>query len=133
LKKENLQHLELYSNKVIIDEENNLTPIFPHTDEECKRCANCKRNHILNNSADDENEYSVYIGDGWSDVCPAQYCDFIFAKSSLLKYCESNRITYFPYTNFNDVITKLDQLKEKKRLKKRHQAQLKRREVYIQG
>lgn len=131
LNREELEHIEVFSNKLSFDNSNQLVPVFPHTDSECSRCANCKRNHIINYSS--EEDYSVYIGDGWSDVCPAQYCDFIFAKNSLLKYCELNRITYFPYSNFDDVMTKLDQLKQKKRLKKRHQAELKRKEVYIQG
>lgn len=131
LERENLSHIEVFSNRLTFDESNNLIPIFPYTDEECRRCANCKRNHVLNFSSDDE--FSIYIGDGYSDVCPAQYCDFIFAKNSLLKYCEVNRITYFPYSDFNDVIKKLEELKSKKRIKKRYQAELKRREVYIQG
>lgn len=131
LSKENLSQLEVYSNKLIFDNQGNLIPVFPFTDEECTRCANCKRNHVLNYSG--EEEYSVYIGDGYSDVCPAQYCDFIFAKKSLLKYCEINRITYFPYSNFNDIINKLEELKNKKRLKKRFQALLRRKEVFIQG
>ncbi len=131
LSKENLPHLEVYSNKLSFDMDNNLIPVFPYTDEECKRCANCKRNHVLNFSGDDE--FSIYIGDGYSDVCPAQYCDYIFAKKSLLRYCEINRITYFPYSDFNDVIKKIEELKQKKRLKKRYQAELKRKEVYIQG
>lgn len=126
----NLSHLEYYSNILSFDG-NKLIPSFPYTDEECKLCGNCKRNHIINNSADED--YSIYIGDGYSDKCPTQYCDFIFAKDSLLKYCEINRITYFPYKNFNDVIEKIDELKNKKRLKKRYQAELKRKEVYIQG
>ncbi|MDH7603367.1 MAG: MtnX-like HAD-IB family phosphatase [Melioribacter sp.] len=131
LSKENLSHLEVYSNKLSFDNNGNLIPIFPYTDEECKRCANCKRNHVLNFSGDDE--FSIYIGDGYSDVCPAQYCDYIFAKKSLLKYCEINRITYFLYSDFNDVIKKIEELKQKKRLKKRYQAELKRKEIYIQG
>ena len=131
MNREDLDDIEVFSNKLLFGSNNELIPVFPHTDSECNRCANCKRNHILNFSSEDE--YSVYIGDGWSDVCPAQYCDFIFAKNSLLKYCESNRITYFPYNDFNDVIIKLDQLKQKKRLKKSYQAELKRKEVYKQG
>ncbi|MCX7798360.1 MAG: MtnX-like HAD-IB family phosphatase [Melioribacter sp.] len=131
LTKENLSELEVYSNKLTFDENGNLIPLFPYTDEECNRCANCKRNHVLNFSG--EEEFSIYIGDGYSDICPAQYCDFIFAKKSLLKYCEINRITYFPYSNFNDIIIKLEELKNKKKLKKRYQALLKRREIFIQG
>lgn len=124
-------NIEYFSNKLVFDENNNLIPNFPYTDEECKICANCKRNHILNNSSDDD--FTIYIGDGLSDTCPAQFVDFIFAKRSLLKFCEKNRISYFPYNNFYDIKNRLDELMKKKRIKKRHQAELKRREVYIQG
>ncbi len=131
LLREGLQNLEVHTNTLAFGTNNELKPIFPFTDEECSKCANCKRNHILNFSGDDD--YTVYIGDGFTDFCPAQFCDFVFAKGSLLKYCEKNRITYFPYTTFNDVLKKMDELKGKKRLRKRHQAELKRREVFIQG
>jgi len=131
LNQEGLDHIEKRTNKLSFGKENQLIPSFPYTDEECTKCANCKRNHILNCSGDDD--YTVYIGDGFTDFCPAQFCDFIFAKKSLLKYCEVNRITYFPYKTFHDVIEKLEELNGKKRLKKRHQAELKRREVFIQG
>jgi 2-hydroxy-3-keto-5-methylthiopentenyl-1-phosphate phosphatase len=110
---------------------NKIIPAFPYGDEECKMCGNCKRNHILTNSSDED--YTVYIGDGYSDKCPIQFCDFVFAKDSLLKYCEVNRITYFPFKDFNDIIRKLDELKSKKRLKKRCQADLKRKEIFRQG
>ncbi|MBN1638283.1 MAG: MtnX-like HAD-IB family phosphatase [Ignavibacteriales bacterium] len=131
LTNENIFDIPVFSNQILIDNENKLRPIFPFTDEECKRCGNCKRNHILNFS--DDSDYTVYIGDGNSDTCPAQHCDFIFAKKSLLKFCEINRISYYPFKNFNEVVTILNELKNRKRLKKRHQAELKRREVYIQG
>jgi 2-hydroxy-3-keto-5-methylthiopentenyl-1-phosphate phosphatase len=130
-KKEKLEDLKYYSNKLLFDEHNNMTPVFPYLDEESRSSANCKHNHIISHSADEE--FTVYIGDGVSDKETAQYCDFIFAKDDLLKFCEKERITYFPYKNFHDVIKKLDELKSKKKLKKRHQASLKRREVYLRG
>jgi len=121
VKKKFTEDVSIYSNNLeFID--NKMIPNFPYGDEECKLCANCKRNHILNLSSDDD--FTVYIGDGYSDI---------FAKNSLLKYCEINRITYFPYNDFDDVSKKLNELGSKKRLKKRHQATLKRKEVYSQG
>lgn len=129
LEKENLGNLNFSSN-ILSFIDNKLIPRFPNSAEDCKCSANCKRNYVLKHSSDDD--YTVYIGDGVSDRCPIQFCDFIFAKDSLLKFCEINRITYFPYTDFNDVIKRLDELKNKKRLKKRHQALLKRKEVYTQ-
>lgn len=105
--------------------------ILPYSDEECKECANCKRNHIIENSSDED--ITVYIGDGYSDTCPAQYVDFIFAKKDLLKFCERGRISYYPFKNFRDIIRRIEPLLEKKRIKKRHQAELKRKAVYAQG
>jgi 2,3-diketo-5-methylthio-1-phosphopentane phosphatase len=131
LTRENLNHLTVYSNRLTFDNNGNLIPLFPYTDEECNLCANCKRNHIINHSADDD--ITFYIGDGYSDTCPAQHVDFIYAKKSLLKYCEANRISYFPFDNFDDVIRGMKKLMSKRRLKKRHQAELKRKEVYQQG
>ncbi|MEE9429616.1 MAG: MtnX-like HAD-IB family phosphatase [Melioribacteraceae bacterium] len=130
-KKNDFAHLDIYSNKVVVDQEGNLTPSFPYTDEECKDCANCKRNHILNSSSDED--ITIYIGDGWSDTCAAQYCDFIFAKRSLLKFCESNSIPYYPYKTFDDIIKIVENLRTKKKIKKRNQVRLKRRDAYMQG
>jgi 2-hydroxy-3-keto-5-methylthiopentenyl-1-phosphate phosphatase len=127
--RENLKDLKYYSNKLVIDSNNKLVPSFPYLDHNCTSSANCKRNHIINNSGEDE--YTIFIGDGNSDKYTVQFCDFIFAKDDLLKYCEIERITYFPFNNFNDVTAKIDELRSRKRLKKRYQAELKRREIYI--
>jgi len=130
LEREKIDSVKVISN--IWEEEGDQARLtFPYMDEECKDCANCKRNHIINNSGEDE--YTVYIGDGTSDRCPAQYCDFVFAKKFLLKFCEKERISYSPYNTFSDVIYKLEILKNKKNLKKRHQAVLKRKECYMRG
>jgi len=131
LQREKFDYIKTYSNKLEFGKNNEMLLSFPYEDEECKDCANCKRNHVINHSGDEE--VSIYIGDGYSDVCPAQFCDFIFAKRSLLKYCEKNRISYYPFTTFRDVQKRIEALKNKTLVKKRHQAQLKRQEVYSQG
>ncbi len=125
------EYLPIFSNKLSFDQKGNLIPLFPYTDEECKECANCKRNHILNSSGDED--ITIYIGDGYSDTCAAEHCDFIFAKRSLLKYCEKNGLPYFQFNTFKDVQKIVPQLANKKKIKKRHQAVLKRRDAYMQG
>jgi len=125
--KNRINDLTVYSNHLeIVD--GKLIPSFPYYDEASFSSANCKRNHIINHSS--EEDFTVFIGDGNSDKDSIEYCDFIFAKDDLLKFCEKERITYFPYKNFDDVIKKLDGLKGKKRLKKRLRAQLKRQQAY---
>ncbi|OGU68600.1 MAG: 2-hydroxy-3-keto-5-methylthiopentenyl-1-phosphate phosphatase [Ignavibacteria bacterium RBG_16_36_9] len=129
LKRENLHHLKVYSNKLILNDEGKLIPSFPYYNADCRSSANCKRNHIIENSG--EVDYTVFIGDGNSDNDAIQFVDFIFAKDDLLKFCEVQRITYFPFKDFDDVIVRLRELVSKKRLKKRYQAELKRREAFM--
>ena len=128
-KRENLSRLKYFSNHLRISDRNKLTPVFPYSDMDCRSSANNKRNHIINNSSDDD--FTIYIGDGNSDKDPALYCDFIFAKKGLLKFCEKESITYFPYDNLDEVVSKLEVIVKKKNVKKRNQASLKRREAYI--
>ncbi|MBX2974543.1 MAG: MtnX-like HAD-IB family phosphatase [Ignavibacteriaceae bacterium] len=131
MEREQLNSISVFSNKLIIGDQGELIPVFPYKDEECFNCANCKRNHLINLSADEE--FTIYIGDGTSDICPAQHADFIFAKSTLLKFCEQERISFSPFFGFEDVTKKMKEIFSKKRLKKRHQAELKRRAVYMMG
>jgi 2,3-diketo-5-methylthio-1-phosphopentane phosphatase len=126
--REGIEALTVYSNKLSING-GKLIPSFPYFDSEFRNSANCKRNHILSHSADDD--YTFYIGDGNSDKYTAPYCDFIFAKNDLLKFCERERITFFPYRNFFEVTDKIKELNAKKRLRKRHGALLKRRNAYM--
>jgi len=128
LTRENID-TEYFANALSVSD-SKLIPSFPYLDFDFSSSANCKRNHIINNSSDDD--YTVFIGDGNSDKYTVQYCDFVFAKDDLLKFCEKERISYFPFNTFNDVKQIMIKLFAKKRLKKRHQAELKRREAYIQ-
>lgn len=129
LMRENIHHLKVFSNRLILSNDGRLIPSFPYYNSDCRSSANCKRNHIIENSGEDD--YTVFIGDGNSDFDAIQYVDFIFAKDSLLRYCEINRITFFPFRDFDDVTVRLVELSSKKRLKKRHQAELKKREAFM--
>jgi len=104
---------------------------FPYTDSECLLCGNCKRNHMMTLSADDD--VIVYIGDGISDRCPIRYADIVFAKKELIKYCQQENISYVEYSNFCDVQTRLESLLAKKRIRKRREAEMARRDVLMQG
>lgn len=129
LKKEKIDHLKYFANHLFISPKNKLNPEFPYEDPNCINSANCKKNHIINNSSDED--FTIYVGDGNSDKDTALYCDLIFAKKSLLKYCEKERVSFSPYKTFDDVIDKISSILKKRNLRKRHQAGLKRREAYI--
>ena len=104
---------------------------FPYTDSECQFCGNCKRDHMLTRSSDVD--VIVYIGDGISDRCPVRYADIVFAKRDLIKYCQQENISYFEFSTFRDVQQRLEQLLSKKRIKKRREAEMARRDVFMQG
>jgi len=104
---------------------------FPYTDAECHLCGNCKRNHMLTTSADDD--IIVYVGDGYSDRCPIRYADFVFAKRHLVKYCQEQNITYFDFSHFGDVQQKMEEILSRKRIRHRQEAAMARREVFMQG
>jgi 2,3-diketo-5-methylthio-1-phosphopentane phosphatase len=124
--------IKFYSNHLrLSDNSNNFSLEFPNSDAECLRCGCCKRNLLMNMSAEDD--ITIYIGDGYSDACVVQYADIIFAKKSLASYCWKNNITYFDYENFSDVKRKMEKLMLKKKINHRQTARLKRREVLLQG
>jgi 2-hydroxy-3-keto-5-methylthiopentenyl-1-phosphate phosphatase len=108
-----------------------LAVTFPYTDAECNLCGNCKRNHMLNTSADDD--IIVYVGDGYSDRCPVKYADVVFAKQQLIKHCQEQNITYFEFNHFGDVQVKMKEIVHRRRIRHRQEAVMARREVFIQG
>lgn len=124
-----LTGLKYYSNKLFVDKNGYLKAEYPYFDIDSPTSANCKKNHIISHSSDDD--FTIYIGDGNSDKEAAQYCDFIFAKNGLLKFCSVEKISFYPFIDFNDVKNKLSELVKKKNLRKRHQAQLKRKSAYM--
>ena len=129
-----LGHLTWFANHVEFVQEGNATklvPSFPYRDAECERCGNCKRNHLLTMSG--EEDIIVYVGDGISDECPVRYADIVFAKHNLIPYCQKHNITYHEYRHFGDVQNKLEQVLAQKRIRKRREAEMARREVFMQG
>jgi len=101
---------------------------FPHNDAVCDRCACCKRNQMLTRSADED--VIVYVGDGFSDRCPVQYADLVFAKGDLQTYCREENISYIVYRTLDDVTGQLESLLEGDGMRRRRQAMLRRRAVF---
>ena len=140
LRRQGLSQVRFYSNHLRLEPVDSGTkvrfvPEFPFTDEVCDRCACCKRNHMLSMTGDAD--IIAYIGEGYSDRCPARFADLVFAKDELLRYCQGENISYFEYQSFADVQRRLQELLsvpgKKRLLKKRRQAELARRDVFLGG
>jgi 2-hydroxy-3-keto-5-methylthiopentenyl-1-phosphate phosphatase len=75
---------------------------FPwYLPELCDMCANCKKAHI--DRLRGEGYFTVYIGNGYSDRCPSEHADMVFAKGDLLDHCEREKIDCIRFRNFRDV------------------------------
>jgi 2-hydroxy-3-keto-5-methylthiopentenyl-1-phosphate phosphatase len=129
LEKYGLSELKFFSNRLRIDE-GGVNLEFPYPDSVCRICANCKRNHMLTLSGDDD--VIIYIGDGYSDRCPAEYADVVFGKKELLKFCREKNIPVYEFETFKDIIEQFQRfISGRKKLRKRWRAELKRREVFM--
>ena len=93
--------VEFYSNRLLFREEDRIDFAFPLASEACGRCGTCKRS-LLDRFRSDYDRI-IYIGDGYSDVCPARVADLVFAKPILHEICVSNGTSSLPYHDFGDI------------------------------
>ena len=63
---------------------------FPYFGSICTTCGNCKTSHLVKRGRPDGTR-KVYVGDGRSDICPAGYCEILFAKGSLYEHYSAIR------------------------------------------
>lgn len=130
LNQNGLSEIEFFANKLTKLTNKEVKPIYQYANDSCS-CfsASCKRNKLLELMK--ASEVLIYIGDGYSDFCPAEHSDIIFAKGDLEKYCQIHRIPHHGFRNFFDIQYILSTLKTKNRLKRRHQAFIKREKAFI--
>lgn len=92
--------VKLYSNRARFRKDR-IIPVFPHINRSCSTCANCKKMHIFN--AGGRDRFNIYIGDGPSDICPAQHSDAVFAKGSLLDHFTKTKRECIPFKDLGDI------------------------------
>jgi 2,3-diketo-5-methylthio-1-phosphopentane phosphatase len=96
--------VELYSNGLtIVGGERVLS--FPHFNEACGNCANCKSAHVEREKG--KGKYIIYVGDGLSDKCAVSKADVVFAKGDLRLYCEQEGIAHHPFEDLTEVASVL--------------------------
>jgi 2-hydroxy-3-keto-5-methylthiopentenyl-1-phosphate phosphatase len=69
---------------------------FPFFHAICSRSGNCKCSHLLKGDRP-AGTRKVYVGDGQSDICPANVCEILFAKGSLLEHYQGVRPDCIPF------------------------------------
>ena len=71
----------------------------------CGNCGTCKT--TLMEKLNKEGHQAVYIGDSYSDTCPAEHADHVFARDVLYEYCLENSIPAIPFNDFREIIQQL--------------------------
>jgi 2-hydroxy-3-keto-5-methylthiopentenyl-1-phosphate phosphatase len=57
----------------------------------------------------------AYVGDGWSDHCPALAAERVFARDGLARYLEARGVPFEPFADLRDVAAALDAAEEVER------------------
>jgi 2-hydroxy-3-keto-5-methylthiopentenyl-1-phosphate phosphatase len=96
-----IEGITIRANHLEMDEGGGLTVSFPYFEDSCGQCANCKGTHIRRETLKEEK--SIYVGDGYSDLCAIGAADILFAKDKLAEHCREQQIGFTPYSTFADV------------------------------
>ncbi len=101
LKRYGFEDIEFHSNIIRFHENRSVTIEFPRYNKECAKCGTCKS--LLLQQYRRHYDTIVYIGDGYSDVCPSQYADLVLGKDILYEKCLRKERACIYYRNFKDV------------------------------
>jgi 2-hydroxy-3-keto-5-methylthiopentenyl-1-phosphate phosphatase len=99
LRQNGVKGIKVYSNRMKFSE-NKFLPFFPHQNRSCSYCAHCKKKNLLKKINSGK---IIYIGDGRSDICPAEHADIVFAKNNLLKHFKKIKRKCIPFKNLGSV------------------------------
>lgn len=106
LRRHGLLHLSVFSNHLRWGDNGRPTLSFPFAEKTCESGAGtCKCS--LTRQADPRSARPVYIGDGRSDQCVSGKMQTVFAKGSLLDWCERTGIPCIPFETLAEVAERL--------------------------
>jgi 2,3-diketo-5-methylthio-1-phosphopentane phosphatase len=102
MKNADFPELPIYANKLHFVPDG-IDMSWPHKNRTCKGGNGVCKCKVAENLSMGEKPV-VLIGDGKSDACLAKSADVVFAKGSLIKYCEANDIPHIKFQTFADVL-----------------------------
>jgi 2,3-diketo-5-methylthio-1-phosphopentane phosphatase len=105
MKNADFPELPIYANKLHFVPDG-VDMSWPHKNPDCTGGNGVCKCAVANNLSNGEKPV-VLIGDGKSDACLAKSADIVFAKGSLIKYCEANNIPHIKFQTFADVLAKV--------------------------
>jgi 2-hydroxy-3-keto-5-methylthiopentenyl-1-phosphate phosphatase len=121
--------LPYYANDVEVTDEGTLSVELKNSRESCWRCGACKCGAIVTTSADTDT--IVYIGDGYSDHCPVEIADIVFARDMLASFCSRHSIAHHEFEDFYTIQTQLEKYMVERPKYKRDTAHKNRQKLVI--
>jgi len=103
LRTNGIKRIRVFANKIKLSGGRLITE-FPFRNKQCSKCAHCKKNNMLRSTP--IGAISVYIGDGLTDVCPANHADMVFAKDYLSKVL-TRKTPHIKFNSLKDVYNQL--------------------------
>jgi 2,3-diketo-5-methylthio-1-phosphopentane phosphatase len=103
-----LGDLPVYCNHLTLYDDHSVSVSFPYYEEGCGQCANCKGFHLQH--AKENQHTTIYVGDGYSDLCAVPEADILFAKDDLAEYCQRHNLAFRSYRHFGDVQNAIDDM-----------------------
>jgi len=100
LKNNGIQGVKVYANGLRFYKDR-LIPLFPYSNSRCPRCAHCKKKNLLKKGVKDK--IIMYVGDGLSDICPAECSDIVFAKGRLLQHFRKKKRLCVAFNDLEDI------------------------------
>ncbi len=73
-----------------------------------EHCSHCKCVHLEAERA--AGRKIIYIGDGYTDLCPVERADLVFATGTLARICAERGRAFFPFETFIEIERRLDDL-----------------------
>lgn len=103
LEKLDIPPIPIYANRLGF-RPGGLSISFPYTDAACTvKSGVCKC--AVSRAVDAGRELTtVLIGDGRSDQCIARQAGYVFARGSLLRFCQEENISHMAFDSFADVL-----------------------------
>ncbi len=97
-----MDDIPYFTNAYVINAEGRPSTKNLHSHPDCPVCGNCKSSHLI--EAKREGAAIVYIGDGYTDRCPAQLADIVFARPALAEWCARHGVEAVPFEDFRDIL-----------------------------
>jgi 2-hydroxy-3-keto-5-methylthiopentenyl-1-phosphate phosphatase len=92
--------VSIHANRLEV--KNNRWTVIPSSTPRIKGlCTHCKRHWVEDAKAG--GDYIVYVGDGYTDRCPAEAADRVYARGSLLDYRLQQGLPSLEFRNFAEL------------------------------